>query len=428
MAKKKKPDQEKTETDVVEDTSAEAEAPETTDLSEPLDSDDVTDDVDTEYDTGDAETAADDVSDETEMREDADSADDTDDASTLDDILDPEPEKQIVERVIETRGGFGTALLGGAAAAILGFVAGRADLIDPLLPPSWRSADNSAAIAALETDLSKQSQSVADLGNQVNSLEIPDMSPVRAAIEDLSSRTAPIGTQVNALGEKVDAFEARLNEIEKRPMSEGVSQGAIEAYERELARLQETVATQRTEVEALIESARSKEANANEAARLAAAQTAVARLRASLDDGVPFAVAAQDLATLGVSMPDPLPSVKDEGVATLAALQSSFPPAARTALATVRDIENGGESGLGAFLRRQLGARSVAPRDGDDADAVLSRAQAAVTDGQLATALNEISSLPEGARSVMSEWTATAQKRLDAVRAAETLAQSLTPN
>ena len=32
-------------------------------------------------------------------------------------------------------------------------------------------------------------------------------------------------------------------------------------------------------------------------------------LRAALDDGVPFAVAAQDLASLGVEMPDPLPSL-----------------------------------------------------------------------------------------------------------------------
>ncbi|MHA6264240.1 COG4223 family protein [Arenibacterium sp. CAU 1754] len=420
--KKKKPDQEKSETDVVEETSVDPV------VSETEDQPDATDPVAEDAAPKDGEPGPEDAEPEVETTETAEPPAEVEETPETDDLPEQAPQTEVVERVVETRGGFGAALLGGAVAAVLGFVAGRADLIDPLLPPSWRSVDSSEAIAALQSDLSAQSNSIDALGEKVDGLAIPDINPVTAALDDLTKRTDPIEAQINALGEQADAFDARLTGVEKRPMSQGVSEEAIAAYERELARLQETVATQRAEVEALIENARAKEMNATEAARVAAAQTAVARLRAALDDGVPFAVAAQDLASLGVEMPDPLSSLASEGVPTLAALQLTFPPAARTALATVRDVENGGDTGLGAFLRRQLGARSVAPREGDDPDAVLSRAQAAVTDGQLAIALNEISTLPESARAAMSDWTGPAQKRLDAVTAAESLAQSLIPN
>ena len=81
-----------------------------------------------------------------------------------------------------------------------------------------------------------------------------------------------------------------------------------------------------------------------------------------------------------------------------------------------------------AFLQRQLEVRSVAPRDGDDADAILSRAEAALINGQLDLALSELATLPEPAAAAMADWTATAAARQAAVTAADTLAQSLNTN
>ena len=74
----------------------------------------------------------------------------------------------------------------------------------------------------------------------------------------------------------------------------------------------------------------------------------------------------------------------------------------------------GAEPGLGGFARSLLGARSIEPREGDSADAVLSRAEAALRDGDLQTALTEIEALPPEARAVMDEWVARARIRLDA--------------
>jgi len=112
------------------------------------------------------------------------------------------------------------------------------------------------------------------------------------------------------------------------------------------------------------------------------------------------------------------------GVATLAGLQNTFPDDARTALnAAIRaQAEAGQTDRFTAFLRTQLGARSLEPKDGDDADAVLSRAQAALKSGDVAGALSELESLPEAAKSEMAGWIKTARARQAAVGAAKVLA------
>ena len=84
--------------------------------------------------------------------------------------------------------------------------------------------------------------------------------------------------------------------------------------------------------------------------------------------------------------------------------------------------------GIGGFFKQQLGARSVAPRDGDDPDAILSRAEAAMRDGRLADALAEVKALPPEAQEPLSEWLSDAQARHDAQDAVQTLTQRLTAN
>ena len=119
-----------------------------------------------------------------------------------------------------------------------------------------------------------------------------------------------------------------------------------------------------------------------------------------------------------------------DGVPTLASLQEKFPEAARVALAAARSEGVAGEesTGLGAFLRTQFDVRSTSPREGTDADAVLSRAEAAVRTGRLSDALAEISALPEVSRAAMSDWLAQAEARASAVAAADILSSTLTDN
>jgi hypothetical protein len=83
---------------------------------------------------------------------------------------------------------------------------------------------------------------------------------------------------------------------------------------------------------------------------------------------------------------------------------------------------------FGAFLRSQTGARSTAPRAGDDPDAVLSRAEGALAEGQIAAALTLLEALPEAGRAEVAAWRAAAEARLAAVDAAEALAAALPAN
>jgi hypothetical protein len=64
-------------------------------------------------------------------------------------------------------------------------------------------------------------------------------------------------------------------------------------------------------------------------------------------------------------------------------------------------------------LWNQLSLRSTAPRAGDDPDAVLSRAEAALAAGRLGEALAEVASLPAPVQSAMAGWIAQAQARAE---------------
>ena len=128
-----------------------------------------------------------------------------------------------------------------------------------------------------------------------------------------------------------------------------------------------------------------------------------------------------------MQVPDILWRNAETGVATLSELQAEFPDAARAALAAAREAElkSGQGDGWKAFLLKQLGARSLKPREGDDPDAVLSRAEAAVRDGRLTDALAEIETLPDVAKAELAAWVEKARQRLAAINAAQALSDEL---
>ena len=70
-----------------------------------------------------------------------------------------------------------------------------------------------------------------------------------------------------------------------------------------------------------------------------------------------------------------------------------------------------------AFLQSQVGGRSLEPREGDDPDAILSRAEADVQAGDISAALRELDNLPSAAQAVMAPWVEDANARLSATDA-----------
>jgi hypothetical protein len=218
-------------------------------------------------------------------------------------------------------------------------------------------------------------------------------------------------------------LDTRLTDLEKRPITQAASPAAVAAYERELKALQAAMMAQRQEIEKIAAEAARKEASAEMTAQDAMQRAALSRIQTALDTGTGFADAASNLQATGITLPPDLMQVATDGVATRNDLAQAFPEAARAALAVARKAEGGG--GLGGFLKTQLGARSLEPREGDDPDAVLSRAEAAVNDGRLGDAVSELEALPEQARVEMTDWLSRAASRLAALRAADALASEL---
>lgn len=113
---------------------------------------------------------------------------------------------------------------------------------------------------------------------------------------------------------------------------------------------------------------------------------------------------------------------------SLPQLQDSFPAAARAALdaSIAADADTGTPmERLGNFLRTQSGARSLSEREGDDPDAVLSRAQARLSEGDVQATLAEISALNEAGQAAMAGWVEDAKARAEAEAAVSDLSSAL---
>jgi hypothetical protein len=352
-----------------------------------------------------------------------------------------DPEDQPTETPtseVKKSGGFMPALIGGFVAAALGFYAARTDVLDFILPGSTKVTQALDDLRGADT---KQASDLAALRAELAAIDLPDLAPLNTQLAAVQTELTRLNNASEAQQAALSDLEARfaplssrLETLEKRPMTDGASDAAIAAYDRELAAMQQTIAEQRAEVAAMIDNARATEdaaraleQNAASTALKAQNQATIARLFGTLENGTPYAPILAELTAAGITIPPALNASANDGVPTLAALSDAFPAAARAALSATR-AEGGEGGGLGGFLQRQLGARSLAPRQGADADAILSRAEAAATAGDLPTALDEIAALPDLARAQMQGWIDTATTRLTALQAANELAQSLNTN
>ena len=312
-------------------------------------------------------------------------------------------------------------VFGGLLAGVVGF--GVAMFTQPAQDSSLapRIVANESGLATLERRLAN--------------LPEPDLSGMEQALNDQSQVIAAMNARITTAEAALADLANRLTRLEELPKTEdGNVDLAIAAYEAELDALRgeisQMASAAQTELSQAREAAAAIEANAAAAAQNAAARAALARIQTALESGSPIGAALNDLKdATGNAAPAALTAVRD-GVPTLGALQETFPDVARAALATARSEGVAGEdsNSITAFLRNQFDVRSTAPRDGMDADAILSRAEAAVRGGRLSDALAEIASLPEVARAEMSDWLTLAETRAAAIAAVDTLSASLSDN
>lgn len=324
-------------------------------------------------------------------------------------------------------GGFLPLAFGGAVAAGLGAMAAIYTL--PHLPAAWQPAttqapaqapapvDEAAIIASAEdatrrfiaeelaalpdTQAFQPPQEIFD-GIEQQAMRI-DALEEQLAAQPEPAEAPDLAPQLEELQQRLDAQQAALDELAARP-----------AFDPDAAQaLQQQIADAAAEAEARLAAAEAQAETLQEAAaastRRAEAVAAIAALQSALDQGVTPEEAREALAAAGLDAPAALAAP----VPSLTSLQTDFPEAARAALrAGLRAESAGGQGNLVTnFLRAQTGARSVAPREGDDPDAVLSRANAQVEAGAIAPALDELAALPQAARTApaMADWLARAE-------------------
>jgi len=323
---------------------------------------------------------------------------------------DPAPQATIVRK-----GGFVPMVLGGVVAAGIGF--GAALYVLPSLPAAWLPSQGEDPMVAVAQRLDAQSQEIVAL-----KAEIADASAIEAQLADVSGQVSGLASEIAAMKASVDAIaalEVRLATLEKAPVA-NASPLAVEAYQREMDEL-------RAEIGAMAAEAEAKRASAEMTAEEALRRSAMSQILTSLETGSQFGDALQSLSATGIDVPDSLVT-QATGVPTVARLSAAFPEAAREALGVARRLEGSETSGFGAFLKSQLGARSLEPREGTDPDAVLSRMEAAVREGRLGDALAEAEGLPEAAKVPLQGWLDDAKARQAATMAAEALSQTMKTN
>lgn len=332
----------------------------------------------------------------------------------------PATETRSAQQPVQAKGGgagaFFGMVLGGVIAAGAGF--GLARLMPDLLPVTEGStlADAVAAqadeLAALREQLAAlPAKPAPDAGVEarlaaLESASIPDLSALESRLTALESRLTSLPSSGEAANSAILADLSALK-LQVAALGSGgtVPADVIAAAEVAEARLQQAEAR----AAALAE----ETAAAAAASRRAAA---LDRIAAALDSGTPFVAAAGEL---GPDLPPALADHAAVGLPTIPDLQTAFEEAARRSLEDSLRA-NMGESWtdrVSNFLRSQTGLRSLTPREGDDPDAILSRAEAALGAGRIAEALAELEAMPTSGRPALADWIAEAGIRAAAEEA-----------
>lgn len=384
----------------------------------------------TDTDSSEESLPADEVTDEADDSEiDEDVDDETESVSET--KTHPEPVAVVPPPAAEPkRASFVPLVLGGLVAGGIGFFAANAGLMNTETP----AIDTSAIDTRFEA-----------LSAEIEQIIPSDTAPITARLDALSADVAglldmpaPSGDVPTSVIERIEALETSISaDIERlndrfaaledqvadsqmggENPAEEMTADQLAAFEGELDELTAQARAQVEEAKAEVEAAKARaselEMQAAQAAAQAERKAAVAALIAAVENGDAFG----DELTAFDDPPKALSSAQD-GVATLAALQRDFPDAARNALSSATQVPQEASAGerFTAFLKRQTNARSLAPKEGDDVDAVLSRAEASVLDGDLSAAMDELSGLPDDAKDAMDPWLSQAQARLAALAA-----------
>jgi hypothetical protein len=320
------------------------------------------------------------------------------------------------------RSGWAGPVMGGVIAAVIGFGLAQFSPLNGIF-------GGQAAGPSLE-DLAALKAEVTDLRVELDAVPVSNTS-------DLTARLAALESELgNAAPPDLSAIEGRIAALEARPLGSlsGADAATLATIQDEIAairaggiaqaQIDAASAALQTKLDEAMAAATALQDNAAEAAAKSAQRGALLQIGAALDSGAPFG--ASLIALEGVELPEAL-TTHAQGLPSLKSLQDSFPQAARLALdaALKADMGDSWTDRATSFLRTQVGARSLSPREGDDPDAILSRAESALTAGDVPQALAELDGLPDVAKTAMANWRYGADQREAAQTALSSVMQEL---
>jgi len=355
----------------------------------------------------------------------ADSKSDTSDDATLSDNTDV-TDIDVVDEVVEATDDLDTSLDAHPDEAALDDMPEEVTQQIENVPTGPTEADLTALVQAkLEEAQSQTDAKLAELEAQLAGADATNMdariSTIETQVEGLSAELGTLTASVqSALTEGGGISEETLAEITSKSAEvEGVK-AQLGEITGQVSTLTQRIEDAETAAEERLAAAEADAARAQEQADQMAANTAfqeaLETLSVKAGDGGPFATELNALMSLSdKETPTVLSDNATTGVAALSTLRSQFTElshkAIRASITAEAQEDGGSASKLGAFLKSQVASRSLEPSDGTGTDAVLSRINAALGDGNLEAVLGEADALTDDARGPLAGWLTSVNTR-----------------
>ncbi|MGB0496870.1 MAG: COG4223 family protein [Rubricella sp.] len=313
-------------------------------------------------------------------------------------------------------------------AALAERVEARFDALEPGLPAAEVDARIDDAIGRIGEAFGGQ---VADLSDRLEATDSADieerLARIETQIEGLSAEMTVLRRDLTGLADstadlpeetdaRMTAFTAQVEGLQAEVESLAGRAGELSQ------RIDEVAATARRQIAEAQAIAEEAEAAAAEQVADATEMAGLNALRAALASGAPYEDLLAPLAENG-AVPAALSAPAATGIATQAELEQRFAAIAHDAiraeiLATAGD---GAFARARAEVRARTVGRSLVPIEGDDADAVLSRMEAALGDGDLDSVLAISEQLSPASADVLSAWLDAVAQRAAALGAFESI-------
>ena len=308
--------------------------------------------------------------------------------------------------------------------------AGPAGLAERVAALESRETVPGAEMAELDDRIRANSAAFAELSERLETVAAGPVTEDR--LVSLEQRITALGTALAAAAEQGGGVDTaalavlarRVDRLEDRlaaaPTGPAASPARLDEMALLLARLEQnlTEATDGLSEQAgrlaALESV--AVAGAEEATRQAGLVLAIGQLNQAARGSTPFAEALEAARAMGAAGPALalLESHAWTGVPDISVLRARFPPVAAAVVRAARLPED--EGWIARTLDRLASivtVRRVGEVEGEDAEALVARAEQRLEAGNLATAVAELDKLTGGPAAAAIEWLAAARARLD---------------